>query len=501
MKKKSIIDELVELHPEVKNFKMGFPNIGKRADGKAFGSAVGKIEKAWYFYDTNLYNIKTREEIIKLGSGNPLDYKPFPMAIEYLKKQLNDSLYSYPPAAGDEGHRQLISNYLIREGFPKKINYNNIIITDSTTQAFYLILKSLFNPYDVIIMTGPNYGLFAFMPERENIGVEIINLDKNNNYIIKPEELDNKISEINLKLKNKYKNKLGYTPRVRAFLNINPHNPLGTVLSDKNLDILKGIGEVCKKNNVFIIDDLIYRDLSYDMEHKAMPIGTINKYFDNTISLFGLSKSYGLAKTRSGFIVANEVVIRLLRDNLFYIMDSQSVLQSSLLAGSYNDSDKRYKEYSKYFDKLIDKYKFNCFLSIALFEGIDSIKDTIYYNKIYNLLKKEIKDKNKLNYILEGIPYSKVIIRPESGFFLLVDFSELKKTGIIKSEIDLLNFIYKNCGVKFLVGQSFSWPNKKNIIIRITYSFDSITMIKALSKINLSIRSELNETNRSNNIR
>ena len=181
MKKKSIIDELVELHPEVKNFKMGFPNIGKRADGKAFGSAVGKIEKAWYFYDTNLYNIKTREEIIKLGSGNPLDYKPFPMAIEYLKKQLNDSLYSYPPAAGDEGHRQLISNYLIREGFPKKINYNNIIITDSTTQAFYLILKSLFNPYDVIIMTGPNYGLFAFMPERENIGVEIINLDKNVN--------------------------------------------------------------------------------------------------------------------------------------------------------------------------------------------------------------------------------------------------------------------------------------------------------------------------------
>lgn len=501
MKKKSIIDELVELHPEVENFKMGFPNIGKRADGKAFSSSIRKIESAWHFYDTDLYNIKTNEEIIKLGSGNPLNYKPFPMAIDYLKKQINEPLYSYPPAAGSEEHRQIISNYLIREGFPKKINYNNVIITNSTTQGFYLILKALFRPYDVIIMTGPNYGLFAFMPERENIGVEVINLDKDNNYIIKPEELDIKISEINLKLKNKYNNKLGYTPRVRAFLNINPHNPLGTVLSEKNIKVLKGIGEVCLKNNVFIIDDLIYRDLSYDMESKAKPIGTISKYFDNTISLFGLSKSYGLANTRSGFIVANEVVIRLLRDNLFYIMDSQSTLQSSLLAGAFNNSEKRYREYTKYFNKVIDKYKFNCNLVISLVEGIDSIKDTIYYNKIYKLLKKEINDELELKYVLEGIPYSKVVIKPESGFFLLVDFTGLKKKGIIKSEKDLLEYIYKTCGVKFLVGQSFSWPNKNEVIMRITYSFDPNTLIKALSKINMSIRGELNETNRSNNLR
>lgn len=495
MEKKSIIDDLVVLHPEVKDFKMGFPNIGKRLDNKAFGDVVRKIEKSWYFYDTDLYNIKTKDEIIKLGSGNPLNYKPFPISIDYLKKQLKEPLYGYPPAAGSEEHRQIISDYLIREGFPKKINYNNVIITDSTTQGFYLILKALFNPYDVIIMTGPNYGLFAFMPERENIGVEVINLDKDNNYIIDPDKLNNKIIEINEKLKKKYKNKLGYVPRVRAFLNINPHNPLGTVLSDKDIKVLKGIGEVCLKNNVFIIDDLIYRDLSYDMDNIAKPIGTINKYFDNTISLFGLSKSYGLARTRSGFIVANEVVIRLLRDNLFYIMDSQSVLQSSLLAGAFNNSEKRYKEYSKYFNKLIDNYKFNCYLTISLFEGIDSIKDTIYYNKIYKLLKKEINDEAELKYILEGIPYSKVVIRPESGFFLLVDFTGLKKKGIIKSEKDLLEYIYKTCGVKFLVGQSFSWPNKNEIIIRITYSFDAITLIKALTKMNISIRGELNETN------
>ena len=500
MKKKSIIDELILEHPEIEKFKFGFPNIGKRADNKPFSESVLDIEKAWHFYDSDLYNIKTVENVTKLGSGNPIDYKPFPLSKKYLKKQIKKPLYGYPPAAGDEEHRQLISEYLIKEGYPNYLDFNNVIITNSTTQGFYLILKSLFKPYDVILMTGPNYGLFAFMPERMNVGVELINLKKENNYIIDTKELNDKIIQINKELEEKYKDKLDYIPRVRAFLNINPHNPLGTVLSSKDIKILNKIGEVCKKNNVFIIDDLIYRDLSYDMENIAKPIGTIVKYFDNTISLFGLSKSYGLARTRSGFIVANDVIIRLLRDNLFYIMDSQSVLQSSLLAGAYNPTEKRDKVYRKYFNKVIPKYIFNCYLSIALFNGIDSIKNSLYYKPVLKLIKKNITDEETLNNVLEGIPYAHTVLVPESGFFLLVDFTKIKESGIVSSEKELLEFIYKNCGVKFLVGQSFSWPNKDEIIIRITYSFDSSTMIDALTKMNLSIRRELYETNRSNDI-
>lgn len=500
MKKRSIIDELVIEHPEVEKFKMGFPNIGKRADNQPFSDSVLEIEKSWYFYDSCLYGIKTVDNIIKLGSGNPLDYKPFPLSKKYLKKQLKKPLFGYPPAAGDEEHRQEISKYLVNEGYPNYLDFNNVIITNSTTQGFYLILKSLFNPYDVIIMTGPNYGLFAFMPERMNISVEVIDLKKENNYIIDTKELNEKIIEINKQLEKKYKGKLDYIPRVKAFFNMNPHNPLGTVLSEKDIKVLDKIGDVCKKNNMFIIDDLIYRDLSYDKNNIAKPIGTINKYFDNTISLFGLSKSYGLARTRSGFIVANDVVIRLLRDNLFYIMDSQSVLQSSMLAGAFNITKKRSKVYRKYFKKVIKKYMLNCYLSIALFDGIDSIKNSLYYKPVLKLLKKNIKDLDVLEKVLEGIPYAKTVITPQSGFFLLVDFTKIKDSGVILSEKDLLEFIYKNCGVKFLVGQSFSWPNKDEIIIRITYSFNPSVLIEALTKMNMSIRRELYETNRSNNI-
>ena len=52
-------------------------------------------------------------------------------------------------------------------------------------------------------MTGPNYGLFGFKPERINADVEIINLEKEDGYIINPDKLDSFIKSINDKLKNK----------------------------------------------------------------------------------------------------------------------------------------------------------------------------------------------------------------------------------------------------------------------------------------------------------
>ena len=480
-----LLEEIIKEHPEIKYERKGFPNVGHRADKEKFGKAVSEIEEAWYYYDIGIRGEETSFKTVRLGSGDPLNYKPFPLAKKALTNVFENDLYCYAETSGCEKHCNEIVDYLIQEGYPEYLSYKNVIITNSTTNGFNLILRSIFRPYDVIIMSAPNYGLFAFMPERENIGVELVELKEENDYKISPKDLDKRIKEINKELEIKYKDKLDYIPRVRAFLNINPHNPLGTVLSEDDIDILNGLGEVASNNSIFIIDDLIYRDLSYDKI--AKPIGTIHKYFDNTISLFGLSKSYGLARTRCGFVVANDIIIRLLRDQVFYTMDSASILQSSLVSGVYNSSIERNKVYKEYFGEIIPEYEFRCYLSIALFNGIESIKDTKYYSKVKDFILENTDDKN----ILEGIPGAKVVITPKSGFFLLIDFTELKNNGIINSEKDLLRLFYKNCGVKFLVGQSFSWPNKDDIIIRITYSFEPEFLLDAISNMNRVIREVL----------
>ena len=489
---KKIIKEILDENKMNYIGKPGFPDIGYRADKCEYSSAVKKIEEAWYYYDTTLYTLENNQDkIIKLGTGNPINYKAFSYAINFLKKQLKKNLYEYPSVLGDEACRNIIRDYLKKLNYPETININNLIITCSTTQGFYLILKSIFREYDTIIMTSPNYGLFTFMPERLNINVEVIELKKEDDYLINPKNLDNLIKKLNNESKLKYKN-LDYIPRVKAFLNINPHNPLGTVMSEKNVDILNKLANICKKNNIFLIDDLIYRDIGYDRTNLAKPMGTINGFFDYTISLYGLSKSYGMANTRTGFIVANEDIIRILRNNLFYIMDSSSYIQSSLLAGTYNNYKLRDLSYKSYFNKIIPKYIFNRDLVIALVEGIESIKSSKYYNKI----KRKIMAYTTQKYIFKGIPNVIVKIIPESGYFMLLDFTKISKFCKIKTEEELLKYLYLKCGVKFLIGKSFSWPNSQEMIIRISYSLSPNELILAFSKMNLAIREITNyETN------
>ena len=476
--------------------KPGFPDIGKRKDKHAFSLPVKKIEEAWYYYDSKLYEYISENKITKLGTGNPINYRAFPYAVKLMRRRLLNDLFKYPPAAGDEECREEIANYLKSIGFPTETNKNNVIITCSTTQGFYLILKSIFREYDTIIMTAPNYGLFAFMPERLNINVETIVLEENNDYIIDCKNLNLLIKKINKNLKSKYSN-LDYIPRVKAFLNINPNNPLGTVMSKKNYKLLEELAEVCKKNNVFVIDDLIYRDIGYDRDNLAIPVGTVKDYFDYSISLFGLSKSYGMASTRSGFVVANEHIIRILRNNLFYVMDSAPYIQSSLLALCYNTSKKRMKCYKKYFRELVEIYKYNCMLMISMIDGVNNIPIKEYTKKIKKDICKIVK-KDNIKYILDGIPYTHVKVVPQAGYFLLIDFTELSMYSDIKNEEQLLRFLYIKCGAKFLIGQSFSWPNEKEIIARFSFSLDKNEIINILSKINLVVREVIDETNRNN---
>ena len=337
----------------------------------------------------------------------------------------------YPLAAGDEVARKEIVEYLLKEGFksPRILNENNIIFTVSSTQAFNIIMKVIARPYDVILMTGPNYGLFTFVPER-SVGatVEILPLDENDDWYVNPQKLEARIIEINKKLAEKYNGKLNYTPKVVAFLNENPHNPLGKVMNNNNRELLDQIGEVCLRNGVFVIDDIIYRDLTFDRENLSLPMASNEKYFDNTITMTGLSKCYGLAALRSGMIVANEGIIRGIRNYIFQTMDSSPILQGKALAAAFNASSLRYEEYDNYFNPIIKEYKYRLELLKALIEGLDSIDD----KKTREAIELDIKNYASNNFnvfdLMEGIPNVHFVNNsmPESGFFALLGYTSLR---------------------------------------------------------------------------
>lgn len=120
----------------------------------------------------------------------------------------------------------------------KGLSVHNITFLPSTSIIFNIIINIISQPGDVLLVTGPNYGLFTIRAERAGAEVEIINLEKEDNFLINPKKLADKIDDINESLQKVYNRRKGYVPRVVAFLNANPNNPTGKVMGEKRLSVL-----------------------------------------------------------------------------------------------------------------------------------------------------------------------------------------------------------------------------------------------------------------------
>ena len=505
--KSSAIDRLLRENPELGERRFGLPNIGLRNDGEKFNPTVQSIADAidFYGFEVRDENITTIPDI-DLGSGNPTKYPPFSLSIDEMKKSLDSqNMYRYPYTEGDDEIRKVLLDYVEREGFinttpytytdidDRGLSVHNITFLPSTSIAFNMIINIISKPGDVVLVTGPNYGLFTIRAEREGAEVEVLPLAKDDNWLVNPKKLAEKIDDINDSLQKVYNRRKGYVPRVVAFLNANPNNPTGKVMSEKDIDLLKEIGQVCSERGVFIIDDLVYRDIVFEEDNIAKPIASIPGMFRNTISLFGLSKSYGMASLRAGFVVADEIIIRELINRIFQGMDSAPDIVGRALAGAFNVTPERDKVYKEYFSELRNIYKKKFMLLKALVDGIDTIKDNTLRLEIENTIRDTIKE-NDVSKILNGLPYVSFPknLEPESGFFAILDFTQIKgmkyKDMIINSEKDLLVFFYKTSRTRFLVGQSISWPYEKEMVGRVTFALEDSRIITALANMNRALQ-------------
>lgn len=501
------LKRVLEKYSYLEERKVGFPHIGRRGDGDSYSKEVNKVLEGFDLYDSLILSAnKDYKSEINLTSGNPMKYHPFYPAVKEAFNILKGTeLNKYPYSEGDDRVRVELLKYIEQEGFintepydysdidDKGLSIHNLTFSVSTSHAFGIILDIIARPYDVVLMTGPNYGLFGFKPERIDAKVEIINLEEQDNYLVNPKKLENRIKEINANLEEQYKDKFDYIPKVVAFVNSNPCNPTGKVMGQKEVDILTQIGTVCKDNGVFIIDDLVYRDLTYNKENIAKPIGTINGMFRNTISLFGLSKAYGLAGLRAGFVVADEIIIREMINRIFQEIDAVPSIIGEALKGAYNTSHKRNVEYNKYFTKLNQEYEFRYSILSSFINGIDSI-DNKLKKKVYKYIKKNIRNKDELNILKTGINGIKIksSLKPQSGFFAVVDFTGLKgkkyNNSVILTEEDLLKFFYKEIKLRFIIGKSMLWPNEEELIGRLTFAKERKEIINYCLKINEAIK-------------
>jgi aspartate/methionine/tyrosine aminotransferase len=88
------------------------------------------------------------------------------------------------------------------------------------------------------------------------------------------------------------------TPRTRAVVTVSPNNPTGAVFGEA---ALAGVNALCADRGLFHISDEVYEYFTYGSARHVSP-GAFAGAEAHTISLFSLSKAYGFAGWRLGYM-------------------------------------------------------------------------------------------------------------------------------------------------------------------------------------------------------
>ena len=224
--------------------------------------------------------IKNSPGTISLGQG-VVSYSPPQSAIEFLPQFLSNSSNNLYQAV--EGIPPLIN--ILKEklaAFNKiEINENSrIVVTAGSNMAFMNAILAITSLGDEIILNTPYY--FNHEMAIAMTGCNPVLVETDENYQLQPQTILDAI-----------------TPKTRAIVTISPNNPTGAVYSK---ELLQQVNDICRQRGIYHISDEAYEYFTYNNVKHVSPASFSNSS-EYTISLFSLSKAYGFASWRIGYMV------------------------------------------------------------------------------------------------------------------------------------------------------------------------------------------------------
>ena len=350
------------------------------------------------------------KKIFKFGFGQ----SPFQIPKDIVDELKNNAYQNkYLPMQGLSELRLSISKYINNK---KKYNYvsENVIIGPGTKELMFL-LHVLFD--GDVILPVPSWVSYAPQAIVGRNKIHWLETTSSNNWFPTAETLEKIIS------KNKNKNYL-------LFLN-SPNNPSGQICSN-----LEEISIVAKKNNLVILSDEIYSELSFKKDFKSIA----NYCPEKTIISNGMSKWCGAGGWRLGY---------------FIIPESLNEIKNSLktLASETFSSVSAPVQYA----------------AIAAYEN----NHDEYIDNSKNILKAVGE------YVYDNLKSNKVSInKPEGGFYLMPEFSN----ETFSDSNEMCGNLLKHTGISLLPGSVFGF-SKKKMIARLSFTdFNGQEFMKNISQ-------------------
>jgi aspartate/methionine/tyrosine aminotransferase len=217
---------------------------------------------------------------ISLGQG-VVSFGPPPEAIR--------SLASFPASADDHRYGAVDGTEALVAALCEKLAADNLIRPDSAMRvvvtaggnmAFMNAVLAITDPGDEVILQSPYY--FNHDMAITMAGCRTVPVDSDPQYQLRPGAIARAI-----------------TPRTRAVVTISPNNPSGAVYPEA---AIRAVNALCAERGLYHVHDEAYEYFTFDGRRHFSP-GSIPGAADHTISLFSMSKTFGMASWRIGYMV------------------------------------------------------------------------------------------------------------------------------------------------------------------------------------------------------
>lgn len=352
-----------------------------------------------------------------LSNGDPLTIPFSPIAKAVTQAMRGSEMSLYTRGGGPKKFREKVLPYCESIGIsPTKeiLGTGHITFGIGSTFLYSTILKILArrsnekNPgkTPVLIMPSPTYGIFTMQPENAGFQIETFDLSEKDGWQIDPNILSNRIKEINDE-KDRY---------VAALYHANPHNPTGAVATG---DQTQKIMRVLKRHKVFAIDDMAYSGI----EHRGKAVPLASHDFDNSVTLFTLSKAYCMPRTRAGVACGPQWLIDQIDHQIDMNMISMPAAVFAAAAACFSDESKIERE-EQYLPANCEVYRQHFDVMKAVINGIDSVEG-LSNSRVLDILSEAEKAYGSLpkarQILKTGMPNLRIINdNPEAGYFAIV---------------------------------------------------------------------------------
>ncbi len=223
--------------------------------------------------------IREHPGTISLGQG-VVSYGPPPQAIERISEFLADpDNHKYKPVHGIPALIAALQGKLAREN-QIETGSERIFVTAGGNLAFMNALLAIADPGDEVVLQTPYY--FNHEMAITMASCKPVPVPTDDRYQLQPDVIARAI-----------------TPRTKAVVTISPNNPSGAVYPEA---ALREVNDLCRARGIYHIHDEAYEYFTYG-DAKHFSPGSIDGASDYTISLYSLSKAYGFASWRIGYMV------------------------------------------------------------------------------------------------------------------------------------------------------------------------------------------------------